>query len=364
LGWGRGRAPEPELLRDLRPSVIVAQLRLDLSQAEAAAVDLQDVAVVEQAIEDGGGQHLAADRRFGFDLERAAFALALQRLCEAGSDLAGSQWLATVEAPSLEPIRLQHLYRTVGFLAEARGELERELHLRDRDLFSQELDLVFIDTTSTFLWRDEESLLVRRGHSRDRRPDQPQVVLCVAVDRSGFPVAWDILPGNTADATAFAAMITQLRKRLRIRRVIVVADRGMISAASIRLLTDSKEAPFDYMTIGSRLPNHLLNDGSVVGMRAGSSNVPSSPITTTSLDFVCRSMPQCSTVGLLSSLGLEPVTFGGQLATPRHWRPTYLSNQAPIGAMWSSADSPTISTGKCANTEDRHDRWAWHQYEP
>jgi hypothetical protein len=195
---------------------------------------------------------LAADRRFGFDVERTAFALALQRLCEAGSDLAGSQWLATVEAGGLETIRLQHLYRTVGFLAEVREELERELHFKDRDLFSQELDLVFIDTTSTFLWRDEESLLVRRGHSRDRRPDQPQVVLCVAVDRSGFPVAWDILPGNTADATAFAAMIAQLRSRLCIRRVIVVADRGMISAASIRLLTDSKEAPFEYI-LGTRM---------------------------------------------------------------------------------------------------------------
>jgi hypothetical protein len=195
---------------------------------------------------------LAAERRFEFDIERTAFALALQRLCEAGSDLAGSQWLATVEAPGFEGIQLQHLYRTVGFLAEVREELERELFFRDRDLFSMELDLVFIDTTSTFLWRDEESSLVRRGHSRDRRPDQPQVVLCVAVDRTGFPVAWDILPGNTADATAFAAMITRLRSRLKIRRVIVVADRGMISAKSIRLLTESAKAPFDFI-LGTRM---------------------------------------------------------------------------------------------------------------
>jgi hypothetical protein len=195
---------------------------------------------------------LAAERRFEFDLERTAFALALQRLCEAGSDLAGSQWLSTVEAPGFEAIQLQHLYRTVGFLAEVREELERELFFRDRDLFNQELDLVFIDTTSTFFWRDEESVLVRRGHSRDRRPDQPQVVLCVAVDRTGFPVAWDILPGNTADANAFAAMITRLRTRLKVRRVIVVADRGMISAKSIRLLTDSAKAPFDFI-LGTRM---------------------------------------------------------------------------------------------------------------
>jgi len=195
---------------------------------------------------------LAAERRIEFDVERTAFALALQRLCEAGSDLAGSQWLSTVEAPGFEAIQLKHLYRTVGFLVDVREELERELHFHDRDLFTQELDLVFIDTTSTFLWRDEESALVRRGHSRDRRPDQPQVVLCVAVDRTGFPVAWDILPGNTADAKAFTAMIGRLRTRLKIRRVIVVADRGMISAKSIQLLTSSKQAPFDFI-LGTRM---------------------------------------------------------------------------------------------------------------
>lgn len=210
---------------------------------------------------------LAGERCFEFDLERVAFALALQRLCEAGSDLAGSQWLATVEAPGFEAIQLQHLYRTVGFLAEVREELERELFFRDRDLFTQELDLVFIDTTSTFLWRDEESLLVRRGHSRDRRPDQPQVVLCVAVDRTGFPVAWDILPGNTADAKAFTAMIGRLRTRLKIRRVIVVADRGMISAKSIQLLTSSKEAPFDFI-LGTRMRKQKEVSETVLG-RAG-----------------------------------------------------------------------------------------------
>lgn len=195
---------------------------------------------------------LAAERRFEFDTERIAFALTLQRLCGVGSDLAGSQWLSTVEASGFDGIQLQHFYRTVGFLAEVRDELERELFFRDRDLFNQELDLVFIDTTSTFLWRDEESELVRRGHSRDRRPEQPQVVLCVAVDRTGFPIAWDILPGNTADTKAFAAMIGRLRKRLAIRRVIVVADRGMISAKSVRLLTESKTAPLDFI-LGARM---------------------------------------------------------------------------------------------------------------
>jgi len=197
-------------------------------------------------------RRLAQGRRFEFDLERVCFALALQRLCAPGSDLQGSSWIHSVECPGFERIRLQHFYRTVAFLSEIRQDLDQELFLRDRDLFSHTLDLVFIDTTSTFLYSSEETPLRRRGYSRDRRPDQPQVVICLVVDRAGWPIAWDLLPGNTADRPAFVAMIERLRKRFQIRRVIVVADRGMISTDTIRLLEQDEQAPFQFI-LGCKL---------------------------------------------------------------------------------------------------------------
>lgn len=203
---------------------------------------------------------LAANRKFGFDPERVCFALALQRLCEPGSDLQGSQWLGTVEAPGFDEIQLHQMYRTIGWLSEVREELERELFHRDRDLFNQELDLVFLDTTSTYIYRDEETEFCKRGYSRDRRGDLPQLVLCVAVDRRGWPVSWEVLPGNTADKKAFVHAIGKLRERFRIRKVCVVADRGMISKDTITLLDDHAEAPhstssgqaFDYI-LGCRM---------------------------------------------------------------------------------------------------------------
>ncbi len=211
---------------------------------------------------------LAHGRRFGFDVERACFALALQRLSAPGSDLQGAGWLRTIECPGLEALDLQHLYRTVGgFLAPGRADLERELFVRDRDLFSQTLDLVFIDTTSTFVWRAEESELRRRGYSRDRRPDQPQVIICLAVDRHGWPIAWDILPGNTDDRTAFTRMIETLRARFQIGRVIVVADRGMVSQQVLALLTGDPRAPFDYI-LGCRLRQEKVITDDVLA-RAG-----------------------------------------------------------------------------------------------
>jgi Transposase DDE domain len=190
---------------------------------------------------------LAKDRRFGFEPERVAFGLALQRLCAPGSDLQGAAWAQTVEAPGFDDLALHHFYRTLPWLATIRHELERDLFFQGRDLFSGELDLVFVDTTSVYLYRDGESALVRHGYSRDRRPDLPQLVLCVAVDSQGWPVAFDILPGNTADVEALSLTIARFRERFRIRRAVVVADRGMLGRNTLAQLRDHASAPFDYI---------------------------------------------------------------------------------------------------------------------
>lgn len=212
---------------------------------------------------------LAADRRFSFDVERVCFALALQRLCAPrGSDLFGSKWIPTVEAKGFAGIKLQHLYRTVGgFLAPNKDDLERALFFKDRDLFSRPLDVVFVDTTSTYHYVDEDTELRKHGYSRDHRPDLRQVMLCVAVDRDGWPVAWDILPGNTADPTSMRKMITKLRSRFQIGRVVVVGDRGMVSHDVLIDMLDGREQRLDYV-VGCRMRQDRLVDEEVLS-RAG-----------------------------------------------------------------------------------------------
>lgn len=192
---------------------------------------------------------LAAERRFEFDLPTAVFALALQRLCAPGSDRQGALWVKTVESEGFDTIELQHLYRAVAFLSQVRDELEQRLFAADHP--TGEVDLLFIDTTSTYVYSEEPTALRRRGYSRDRRPDLQQVVLCVAVDTKGRPVAWDIHPGNTPDSTAFVATINRLRHRFKVRRCIVVGDRGMISAANLRHL-EQQDGPFEYI-LGTKM---------------------------------------------------------------------------------------------------------------
>jgi hypothetical protein len=194
-------------------------------------------------------------RGFAFDVERAAFALALQRLCAPGSDLQGSRWIRTVQAEGFEALSLQHFYRTTSFLSAVRSDLEGELFFRDRDLFSQSVDVVFIDTTSLYVYRDTDTPMRRWGYSRDRRGDLPQFVLCVVVDAVGWPIAWEVFPGNTADPVALNHVVKVLRERFAIQRAVVVADRGMISKATIEMLTGHEGAPFQYV-LGCRMRRH------------------------------------------------------------------------------------------------------------
>jgi hypothetical protein len=106
--------------------------------------------------------------------------------------------------------------------------------------FSQKFRVLKTRTTSVSIYRDTETEWRKRGYSRDHRPDLPQLVLGVAVDRKGWPVSWEVFPGNTADPEAFEAMIAKMRTRFRIGRVVVVADRGMMEKKSLDPLTTGK----------------------------------------------------------------------------------------------------------------------------
>ena len=92
-------------------------------------------------------------------------------------------------------------------------------------------------------------------------------MLCVAVNAQGWPIAWEIFPGNTADQKALRQVVALLRPRFQIRRVTVVADRGIISRDTIRLLAGHEPAPFDYL-LGCRMHRQKEING-VVLARAG-----------------------------------------------------------------------------------------------
>jgi transposase len=196
-------------------------------------------------------QELLAGRGFEFEVERAIFATVLHRLFVSGSDRACDKWIEDYAIPGTDGLALHHLYRAMAWLGEeldaaeggqahatpfaprcVKDRVEEALFARRRDLFS-ELSVVFLDTTSLRFEGAGGESLGRRGHSKDHRPDLMQLILCVVIDAEGRPVCTEIMPGNTADVRVLIPTIDRLRHRFAIGRVCVVADRGMISAATL-----------------------------------------------------------------------------------------------------------------------------------
>ena len=196
-------------------------------------------------------QDLLAGRGFEFDVERAIFATVLHRLFVSGSDRACDKWIEDYAVPDVDGLALHHLYRAMAWLGEeldaaeggqahatpfaprcVKDQVEETLFARRRDLFS-ELSVVFMDTTSLSFEGAGGETLGQRGHSKDHRPDLMQLILCVVIDAEGRPICTEIMPGNTADVRILIPTVDRLRHRFAIGRVCIVADRGMISAATI-----------------------------------------------------------------------------------------------------------------------------------
>lgn len=175
--------------------------------------------------------------RMAFDFERMVFAQVLQRLLDPGSDLKGSKWIRTVHEPAFERLRLEHFYRCLTPLWRHKNEIEERLYRRDLGLFDQELDLVFLDTTSIYFEGSALEGWAKLGKSKDHRPGHLQLVVSVVMRPSGLPISCEIWPGNTADVTTLQPIVGDLQKRFKIGRVILVTDRGFVSEANLEALT-------------------------------------------------------------------------------------------------------------------------------
>jgi transposase len=162
-----------------------------------------------------------------FPVEEAIFGMVLNRLVDADSKLGAYDWLKEkVFRPELEDLELHHLYRALDFLEEHIKAIEEALFVTEREMFNLEVDLVFFDTTSTYFERQGSPGLAERGYSRDKRSDLKQVIIGLVMTREGIPVAHHVFHYAVAD----------LKRRFTVRRVVIVADRGVVSEPLLEAL--------------------------------------------------------------------------------------------------------------------------------
>jgi hypothetical protein len=182
---------------------------------------------------------LLAERHFGFDVERAIYLTVLHRLMVSGSDRHAHDWHQRLRIPGAEALTLEHAYKAMAWLGEEAADgrpmtdtVEEALY-RHRQPLLGELSVAFFDTTSLYFEGQGGATLGRRGFSKDFRPQLHQVVLGIVLDGHDRPIASFLWPGNTADVTTLLPVVERLRTRFGVERACVVADRGMISAATM-----------------------------------------------------------------------------------------------------------------------------------
>lgn len=256
----------------------------------------------------GAFERLLEERAFRTPIERLLFALVAQRAVAPGSKLSVESWVADeAHIEGLDLVDVQQLYRAMDFLLVAHDEIQREVFWSVSNLFNLEVDVIFVDTTSTFfeiegeddVTGDDDATeggienaadgLRRRGHSKDSRPDLAQAVIGFAVTRDGIPVRCWVWPGNTVDVK----LVEEVKRDLnewKLGRVVMVMDTGFNSEANRRVLQGAGDAyilgermrlgpngslpealkrPGRYKTLesGLRIKEVTLNRGSVAARR-------------------------------------------------------------------------------------------------
>ena len=260
--FGRADLVDPEALRRLVASIS----RFVEPEQAAAAAAAGEVEVLDsrrlggawvldrlwERLEIGQAIRRAAEGRRldGEAAERVIFALAAQRALEPASKLAATRWVAErVFIEGCPGFSDDAAYRAMDFLLAALEEIAAEIFYSVAHLLNLDVDIVFVDTTSTY-WEmevaaelaevagdDEDDSLPEQegarlfGHSKDYRDDLPQVVIAMAVTRDGIPVRCWTFPGNTGDQKIIRKVKDDLAG-WNLRRLVWVADRGFASQAN------------------------------------------------------------------------------------------------------------------------------------
>src|SRR5437016_3696203 len=168
--------------------------------------------------------------------DRVLLLLATYRLLAPGSEWRlHREWfersaMADLLGEDLGLAEIHKLYRCHDRLLEHKQALFDHLVGRWRDLFNISFDVLLYDLTSTYFEADPpfaEGDKRRHGYSRDHRPDCVQVVIALVVTPEGLPLAYEVLPGNTADNTTLRDFLARIERQYGKARRILLMDRGI-----------------------------------------------------------------------------------------------------------------------------------------
>lgn len=169
--------------------------------------------------------------------------LTLGRFCEPASELhIAETWfrqtaLEDLLGTAVEQVHHRRLYEGLDALLPHKEAIERHLKQRLGDLFDLKYDLLLYDVTSTYFeGQCVGNPLAQRGHSRDSRPDCPQVCIGLVVTTDGIPLGYEVFAGNTNDSKTVETIVQAMETKYGQASRIWVMDRGMVSEKNLEFL--------------------------------------------------------------------------------------------------------------------------------
>lgn len=178
-----------------------------------------------------------------FDVAGAALLMVANRCTEPDSKLKVWEWQEKIWLEGLEKLDYHKILRALEHLEKIKDEVEEGLFQTQLSLFTQKVDLVFYDVTSSYFEGDGPSI-AKKGYSRDKRSDCNQILLALALTKEGIPIGHEVYEGNRKDSNTVIGLVEKLKRRFCIERCIFVGDRGMVSPQNIEKL---KELKCDYI---------------------------------------------------------------------------------------------------------------------
>jgi transposase len=175
--------------------------------------------------------------------EKMAAVLVAARLCEPSSELhiAEDWYRRTALADLLQlddaQVNKDRLYRALDQLLVHKVALEAHLSRRAGELFATENEVLLYDVTSTYFeGQAAANPVAQRGYSRDHRPDCKQVCIALVVTFDGFPLGYEVFPGNTHDSRTLQTVVAAMEARHGALGRVWITDRGMASAENLAWL--------------------------------------------------------------------------------------------------------------------------------
>lgn len=184
---------------------------------------------------------LLEDRKVEYNLEGVLQLMLMDRLCEPCSKLATFNKMSQYEG--IDGYELHDLYRGLDELDRYQKEISEHLFAKQKE-YNGEVEVVFFDVTTLYFESQRMDDLRKFGYSKDCKFNEVQIVVSLLVNAEGIPFAYELFPGNIYEGHTLVSCLMALKEKYAIKKVVLVADRGMYSADNLQAV---RQAGFEYV---------------------------------------------------------------------------------------------------------------------